>query len=61
MYCYDHITRQLCPDAHCDPVDDLVGVHDPASVDLAAVPEAISVYHGRALCLPCLASYMDED
>ena len=45
-YCYDHITQQLCPDAHCDPADDVVGVHDPMSVDLATVPEAVSIYHG---------------
>ena len=60
IYCYDCITRQLCPDAHCDPEDPKPTSHDPSAVDLRSVPEAVSVYHGRALCLTCLAGYLDE-
>lgn len=60
LYCYDHITAQLCPEAHCDPRDGQPeAAHDPAVVDLEHMPEAVSVYHGRALCLACLAKYMD--
>jgi hypothetical protein len=35
-------------------------MHDPAAVDLTRVPEAVSIYHGRALCLACLAKYLDN-
>jgi hypothetical protein len=59
IYCYDCISRQLCPPAHCDPDDPQTGRHDPAAVDLTEVAEAASVYHGKALCLPCLACYLD--
>jgi hypothetical protein len=58
--CYACLTRQLCPDAHCDPNDPAPVVHDPTAVDLDLVPEAVTIYHGRALCLPCTASYLDS-
>lgn len=59
LYCYDCIARVLCPEAHCDPNDPTPVRHDPLIVDLTSIARAVSVYHGRALCLPCLATYLD--
>ena len=59
MLCYDHIMRQLCPEGHCASPDEFkANEHDPASVNLADVPPAVTVYHGRALCLECVISYV---
>ena len=60
IFCHGCTTRQLCPEAHCHPDDPAPARHDPAVVDLRKVPEAVTIYHGRALCLPCLASYLDD-
>jgi hypothetical protein len=51
----------MCPPAHCDPGDPEQTHHDPSVVDLSAVREAVTMYHGRALGLECLAGYLDEN
>jgi len=57
LRCHDHLARVLCPDGHCAESPQ---THDPNSVELESIPFAVSVYHGRALCLQCFASYLDE-
>lgn len=61
LRCYDHIMRQLCPEGHCSsPGEFKTNTHSPETVNLSDVPAAVTVYHGRALCLECVASYLAE-
>jgi hypothetical protein len=60
LSCYDHILRQLCPDGHCGTEERFRNTpHDATTVDLSMVPPAVSMYHGRALCLECLVDYVN--